>query len=191
MSMVWRIKNLWDRVLRDWHRASFLRHCQVVGSDILVKGPYRVRNAGTIEIGNFFILNSSKERPIRLDVGNRAVLKIGDGVYLNEGVHVLCNIAVTIGKRCLIASDVVILDDDGHPVDWRERANHWPEQPEDRLGEPIVIEDNVWIGTRAIILKGVRIGTGAVIGAGAVVTHSVPPATVVAGVPARVIREIK
>lgn len=110
---------------------------------------------------------------------------------MNEGVQIVCNIAVTIGDRCLIASDVVILDDDGHPVDWRERHNYWPELPEDRLGAPIVIEDNVWIGTRAIILKGVHIGTGAVIAAGAVVTHSVPPATVAAGVPARAIRELK
>lgn len=76
-----------------------------------------------------------------------------------------------------------------HPVDWRERHNHWPKEPADRLGAPIVIEENVWIGTRAIILKGVHIGSGAVVGAGAVVTHDVPSAALVAGVPAKVIRE--
>ncbi len=52
----------------------------------------------------------------------------------------------------------------------------------------MVIEEKVWIGTRAIILKGVRIGSGAVVGAGAVVTRDVPPMTVTAGVPARTIR---
>ena len=190
MSMIWRIHNLWCILVQDYYRASFTRYCQAVGRDLIVKGPYRVRNTGQIEIGDHCIFDSSKERPIRLDVGTRAVLKIGDGVYLNEGVHIFCNIAVTIGKRCLIASDVVILDDDGHPVDWRERHNHWPELPEDRLGAPIVIEDNVWIGTRAIILKGVRIGTGAVIGAGAVVTHDISSHCLVGGVPARLIRNI-
>lgn len=190
MSALWWLSRFWGNLLQRNYRRAFARHCQGVGCDLLVKGPFRVRNAGQIHIGDACILDSSKERPICMDVGNGANLKIGDGVYLNEGVHITCNITVTIGNRCLIASDVVILDDDGHPVDWRERHNHWPENPEDRLGAPIVIEDNVWIGTRAIILKGVHIGSGAVIGAGAVVTHDVPPATVVAGVPARVMREI-
>jgi acetyltransferase-like isoleucine patch superfamily enzyme len=188
MSGFWRIEKVWHSLIQSYYQASFVHQCQAVGSNVLIKGPYRVRNAGHIEVGQSCILDSSKERPIRLDVGKRAILKIGNGVYLNEGVHIVCNIAVTIGDRCLIASDVVILDDDGHPGNWRERHNHWPELPEDRLGAPIVIEDNVWIGTRAIILKGVHIGTGAVIGAGAVVTHDVPPATIVAGVPARVIQ---
>jgi acetyltransferase-like isoleucine patch superfamily enzyme len=190
MSAFWRIRRLWHSLAQNYYRILFVRHCQAVGCDLLVKGPFRVRNTGRIEVGEACIIDSSKERTIRLDVGNRAIFKIGDGVYLNEGVQIVCNIAVTIGNHCLIASDVAILDDDGHPVDWRERHNHWPKSPEDRLGAPIVIEDNAWIGTRAIILKGVHIGTGAVIGAGAVVTHDVPPFTVAAGVPARVIKKI-
>jgi len=59
------------------------------------------------------------------------------------------------------------------------------------VAKPIVIEDNVWLGGGAILLPGVRIGRNAVVGAGAVVTRSVPANTVVAGNPARVIREIE
>jgi maltose O-acetyltransferase len=59
------------------------------------------------------------------------------------------------------------------------------------VAKPIVIEDNVWLGGGAILLPGVRIGRNAVVGAGAVVARSVPPNTVVAGNPARVIREIE
>jgi acetyltransferase-like isoleucine patch superfamily enzyme len=177
-------------MLQAYYQASFIGQCQSVGNSLSVKGPFRIRNSGQIQVGDSCIVDSSKERPVRLDVGNRAVLKIGDGVYFNEGVHIVCNISVTIGARCLIASDVVILDDDGHPVAWRARHDHWPVKPEDRLGAPVVIADNVWVGTRAIILKGVHIGEGSVIGAGAVVTHDVPPAVVAAGTPARVIREI-
>ncbi len=58
--------------------------------------------------------------------------------------------------------------------------------PED--DEPVIIEDDVWVGTGAIILKGVRVGTGAIIAAGAVVTKDVPPYTIVGGVPAKVIK---
>lgn len=82
------------------------------------------------------------------------------------------------------------MDDDGHQIDWHARHGYWPENPEDRLGAPIILEDNVWIGTRAIILKGVTIGEGAVIGAGAVVTRSIPSTTLAVGVPAKVIRQI-
>lgn len=191
MSNLWRIRAWFWRLKRAEWRRKFERHCQQVSDGLLVKGPLRVRNAGRIEVGAGCIFDSSCESPIQLDVGKSALLTIGDDVYFNEGVHIVCNIAVSIGARCLIASDVVILDDDGHPVDWHERHHHWPVAPEDRLGAPIVIEENVWVGTRAIILKGVHIGNGAVIGAGAVVTRDIPPMTVAAGVPARVIRRME
>jgi acetyltransferase-like isoleucine patch superfamily enzyme len=56
--------------------------------------------------------------------------------------------------------------------------------------QPVIIEDDVWIGTRAVILPGVRIGYGSVIGAGSIVTEDVPPLTVVAGAPAKLIKKI-
>jgi len=140
---LWRLQNLRQKIAQAHYKASLVRQCYSTGNDLLVKGPIRVRNEGEIHFGNSCILDSFKERPICLSVGNRAVLKIGDGVYLNEGVHIVCNISVTIGERCLIASDVFIIDDDGHPVDWRERHNHWPKNPEDRIGAPVVIEENV------------------------------------------------
>ncbi len=71
----------------------------------------------------------------------------------------------------------------GHPVEPDKRREYI-------TVEPITIETNVWIGTGATILPGVNIGADAVVAAGAVVTHDVPPATLVAGVPARVIRNL-
>ena len=64
--------------------------------------------------------------------------------------------------------------------------------PKDRslVTSPVVIEDNVWIGEKVVILKGVRIGEGAVIGAGAIVTHDIPPYSVAVGIPARVINTL-
>jgi acetyltransferase-like isoleucine patch superfamily enzyme len=83
---------------------------------------------------------------------------------------------VTIGRDCRIARDVIIMDTDQHEVPGHAL-----------LIEPVEIEDRVWIGARAIVLKGVRIGHDSVIAAGAVVTSDVPPRTVVGGVPARVL----
>jgi len=137
------------------------------------------------------ILDPFGGRIIEIQVGKDAVLEIGNNVYINYGVHISCNIQIKIGDDCLIAQDVLIMDDDGHPTNWRTRHNYWPEGPESRLGAPILIENNVWIGARAIILKGVSVGTDSVIAAGAVVTNSVPPKTLVAGVPAKIIKSLK
>ncbi len=116
---------------------------------------------------------------VRLEVGKNARLSIGKGTYLNRNVVVVCDERVSIGRDCMISWDVVIMDSDQHD---------WPGIPMKRA--PVTIGDRVWIGCRAIILKGVTIGDGVVVGAGAVVTRDVPPWTVVAGQPAKVVRHL-
>ena len=84
---------------------------------------------------------------------------------------------ITIGDLCVFGEQVIIRDDDGHTLDDTPRT------------APITIGNNVWVGARAMILKGVTIGDGAVVAAGSVVTKDVPGGTLVGGVPARVIRK--
>lgn len=117
--------------------------------------------------------------------------------YADYGLNITVGRKVHIGYQCMftgyapidIADDVMIankanLVTGGHPVP--------PDQRRDYLtAASITIERNVWIGTAATILQGVTIGAGSVVAAGAVVTHDVPPATLVGGVPATVIREIE
>lgn len=105
-------------------------------------------------------------------------LELGSG-FCNSNVRIRCNKEITIGDDVIISHDVTIMDTD----------SHFLEDPNYEKDKPVHIKDHVWIGTRATILKGVTIGEGAVIAAGAVVTKDVPPHTIVAGVPAKVIRE--
>lgn len=100
---------------------------------------------------------------VRLECLQGGRILIGDGTYLNRNTEVIAQQEVRIGRHCKIAWDVVIMDTDQHGVGG---------QP--AVARPVVIEDDVWIGCRAIILKGVTIGRGAVIGAGAIVTKDVP-----------------
>jgi len=102
-----------------------------------------------------------------------------EGGFFNENVEITCSKKITIGKGCAIARGVVIRDYDAHKL---MHGNH-------RTSKEITIGNHVWIGTRAIILKGVKIGDGAVIAAGAVVVKDVPPKAIAAGNPAKVIRE--
>lgn len=102
-----------------------------------------------------------------------------NGGFCNEGVQITCAKKITLGKGCAIARDVIIRDYDAHHL---VGAGH-------EVAKEVSIGNHVWIGTRAIILKGVTIGDGAVVAAGAVVTKDVPARCLVAGVPAKVIRE--
>jgi maltose O-acetyltransferase len=126
--------------------------------------------------------NSIIEPPFYCTYGQNIYL--GDHVYLNVLCTILdCN-EVHIGQHVMIGPAVQIYTA-AHVLQAEARIQGW------EVAKPIVIEDNVWLGGGAIILPGVRIGRNAVVGAGAVVPRSVPANTVVAGNPARVIREIE
>jgi maltose O-acetyltransferase len=126
--------------------------------------------------------NSTIEAPFYCVYGKN--IQIGDHVYLNYSCTILdCN-EVRIGHHVMIGPLVQIYTPD-HVLEAEARNQGW------EVAKPIVIEDNVWLGGGAILLPGVRIGRNAVVGAGAVVSRDVPENTVVAGNPARVIREIE
>ena len=126
--------------------------------------------------------NSIIEPPFYCSYGQNTY--IGDHVYLNWLCTILDNNEVRIGHHVQIGPAVQIYTA-AHPLQTEARIQGW------EVAKPIVIEENVWIGGGAILLPGVRIGRNAVVGAGAVVSRSVPANTVVAGNPARVIREIE
>ena len=126
--------------------------------------------------------NSFIEPPFFCSYGQN--INIGDFVYLNVLCTILdCN-EVQIGNHVMIGPGVQIYTS-AHALQAEPRIHGW------EVAMPVVIEDNVWIGGGAILLPGVTLGQNAVVGAGSVVTRSVPENTIVAGNPARVLREIE
>ncbi|WDQ99680.1 acyltransferase [Devosia sp. J2-20] len=114
-------------------------------------------------------------------------MRIGDDVGLS-GAVICAALDVVIGNGCLIGADVMIFDNDFHPVDHPQRR--YSIQVDTSQFAPVNIEGNVFIGTKSIICKGVTIGQNSVIGAGSVVTRSVPANSVYAGSPAKFIRKL-
>ena len=108
---------------------------------------------------------------------SEAVIEIGDHTFINRRSEIICKKHVKIGSHCAISWDVAIMDTDIHRIEGTAET------------KPTVIGDHVWIGSKAIIFKGVTIGKGAVVAAGSVVSKDVPPYTLVAGVPAKPIKE--
>jgi acetyltransferase-like isoleucine patch superfamily enzyme len=161
---------LTDRVWGWWLSRKFTRAGWLACAPGFPKP--RVRNlGGVLEAGNCLFFPG-----VRLEVGAGGKLSIGTGTYLNRGTEVIAWREVSIGRDCMIGWDVVIMDTDQHPIPGRGIDNR-----------PVRIGDRVWIGARAIVLKGVSIGDGAVIGAGAIVTHDVPAGAIAAGPAARLI----
>jgi len=115
-------------------------------------------------------------------------ITIGDQTFVGNGCTLAAAKGITIGAHCLLSALVRIHDNDGHPLDPERRRRHEPITADEAA--PVVIEDNVWIGASATILKGVRIGRDAVVGTGAVVTDDVPAGAVVAGNPARIVKRL-
>jgi len=134
----------------------------------------RLTQQSSVRIGTDVLLAHDVQLHLR-DRG--AVIEIGDGTFVNHRTELVAHELVRLGRDCLLAWDVLVLDSDSHSVDGGPRS------------APVTIGDRVWIGCRATVLKGVTIGDGAVIAAGSVVTRDVPPRALVAGNPARVVRE--
>jgi len=111
---------------------------------------------------------------------NGGKISIGNNTRVNAFSKLISSQEIKIGSDCLIAQNVMIRDNDGHKIGTKEENKNWI--------KPVNIGNNVWIGERATILKGVTIGDGAVIAAGSVVTQDVAPKTIVAGVPAKEIK---
>jgi acetyltransferase-like isoleucine patch superfamily enzyme len=148
---------------------------------------------GSLLIGKHFVACSDPRRNIlgvfqrvTITVGRDAELTIGEDVGVS-GCTISAMCSIRIGDRVLLGSGCMITDSDAHPLHPLDRRYNLSKS----VAKPIIIEDDVFIGARAIILKGVRIGQGSVVGAGAVVTRNVPSMVVVAGNPAVVVKELE
>jgi acetyltransferase-like isoleucine patch superfamily enzyme len=111
---------------------------------------------------------------------------LGADLFIGYNVTITCNREVIIEDDVLIAPDCKISDYDGHPASLEKRLANGPPAAEDI--QSVKICKGAWIGSGTLILKGVTIGTGVVVGANSVVTHSVPPYCVAVGAPARVVK---
>ena len=155
----------------------------ILGSHIKIEHPVYFQGKGCLEIKENaqlgYKLGGSLSTPILLQARQpEAKITIGEETTLNNGAELIACSKISLGKKCLIGSQVSIYDSDFHGIGPNERN-----QPGKTL--PVEIGDNVWIGSRAIILKGVIIGKDAVIGAACVVSKSIPEGCIVVGNPMR------
>ena len=137
---------------------------------------------GNVSIGHHCTLQEEICFWIKNPFAADNTITIGDRVFIGRKCEFNCNSKITIGNDCLIASNTIFVDI-GHGIEKNALMNTQPCSVEE-----IVIEDDVWIGTQSIILKGVTIGKGSIVGAGSLVNRSIPGNEIWAGSPAKFIR---
>ena len=168
-----------------------------VGTNTLITGDYAFKRFLSRRDPALTIGAHSTMDGVHFAVGREGRVVVGDYCYFTNAV-LLCELELRIGNYVLIGWNATVADTDFHPIAPAERiadavacsppgkGRARPEIPR----SPVVIEDDVWIGPNATILKGVRIGAGAVVEAGSLVTRDVPSRARVLGNPAQVIGEV-
>ena len=176
-----------NRLILKANGAVFGKNLQIPG-----KVSWLIRGA-RITIGdNFYLSSGNGVNPIASNlqadvyVEPGATLTIGNNVGMSS-TRLWIHESARIGNNVKIGGCVLITDTDAHPMDYMARRS----SNEGTKSAPVVIEDDVWVGAHCIILKGVTIGARSIIGAGSVVTKSIPADCVAAGNPCRVIKSLK
>ena len=196
LSMPWRIRNeLLRRLASPAIRARFWLSGIQWGRGWRVFGmPIIQRHRGSrIILGEGLELRSWKRsnplvpnHPVVLATRTaEAAIRVGNDCGFT-GATLVAAKSIQIGDRVLLGSNVIIMDTDFHPLAPHERATN----PSDGKSAPVTIEDDVFVGMNAVILKGVTIGRGSVIGANSVITEDVAANVIAAGNPGRVIRSL-
>jgi acetyltransferase-like isoleucine patch superfamily enzyme len=182
----WQKWRWYERNTLPWNRARI--HWELAEREAFARWPIHgnvleALRDGRLEVGAGTLL----EPNVWITAPAPARIRIGEGTFLNIGVMVASVALVEIGSHCMLANGCFVtdgshrFDDPGRPVTWQGFTSKGPT----RIG------DNVWCGANVVVTSGVTIGERSVIGANSVVTTDVPPRSIAAGAPARVLRTIE
>ena len=186
-AKLWGQKWRWyERNRLPWRRARI--HWQLMRRDAFARWPLHgdaleMLDEGRLEIGANVLL----EPGVWITAPAPACVRIGEGTFLNLGVMVAAVELVEIGAHCMLANGCMVtdgnhrFDDPDKPVPWQGFTSKGPT----RIG------DNVWLGANVVVTSGVTIGERCVIGANSVVTQDIPPFSIAAGAPAKVLKAIE
>lgn len=181
------VKKLWLKT-RHAYVERFLRpQFASLGKHHHFMNPWHCVISGeNIHMGESPTVVAESDQKVRIGVWGRehgkGTIVIGDAVMISPGTRISASDEIRIGNGCMFANGAYVTDSDWHGI--YDRVHRDPEI------KPVILEDNVWVGDHATVLKGVTIGKNSIVAARAVVVKDVPPNVVVAGNPAKVVKEL-
>lgn len=189
--------NFWNKIYTQYNILKFNSAGVKLGYKFRVRGFVSLKKSKSSEfkIGNNFIMLSGNmfnalgrniQTAFRID--NNAILEIGNDVGMSC-VSIWCSKKIIIGNNVKIGADVIIFDSDMHSLSFLERRNQFTDAKNAKRGA-IFIGNDVFIGTRSIVTKGVSIGDKSIIAAGSIVTKDIPENEIWGGNPAKFIKYI-
>lgn len=174
---------------RRWYANHYLRPaCDALGEHHTIMKPWYVSFSGpNIRIGQCATIIGEPDNRVKIGVWghepDRGQITIGDNVLISPGTRISAAEQILIGDSVMMANGVYITDSDWHGIYDRTKPSE--------AVTPVIIGDNVWLGDRCTVLKGVTIGENSIVAACAVVTQDVPANVVVAGNPAKVVKHLE
>lgn len=188
---------LYHLIEKKRQRMEFMKSKEIpfraIGANFSIGKDFRITNPEYIEIGdNFHAMERIRIEAVTNWQNQRfnPIIKIGNNVSFNSDIQIQAINHVEIGDNCLFASRIFISDHD-HGDSCIEHITLPPSMRPLVSKGSVIIEDNVWIGQGVAILSGVKIGQNSIIATNAVVTRDIPPYSIVGGVPAKVIKNLK
>lgn len=192
------------QLFKYWNRIKFMMMGVQCGRNSCVSNRVYITGMGKITIGdNFKFSSGGNINPICRNLRGsifamtkNSRIEIGDNVAISSAC-LWAKERITIGKNVNIGGDCLLLDNDAHPLDYIQRRAvflqevGWANYQKTISTGPIEIGDDVWIGTRCIILKGVHIGARSIIAAGSVVVKDIPSDVIAGGNPCKVLKFLK
>jgi acetyltransferase-like isoleucine patch superfamily enzyme len=175
-----RLGRFWTNIQTKYFSRYYAVSLSVSPGPLTVTGKCRMDIEGVLEIEKGLYIRSRNYNRVEISVGKEGRLRIGENVFINQGARIVASTTVTIGSDTHIGDESIIIDNDFHGV-----GSGPPKKG------PIEIGSNVWIASRAIVLRNVKIGDRSVVGANSVVTKDVPPDCIVAGNPARIVKQLE
>lgn len=185
-----------NRIFPIWNRIKFYLKNVKFGKGLYVSTSMYLHKSSdaSINIGeNFTFTSTDCYNPLSRNIKGcivaypNSIINIGNNVGMSSPC-IWAHSNITIGNYVKIGADCIIMDSDAHSINFYNRRNYNTDK-ENTISQPIIINDDVLIGARCIILKGVTIGARTVIGAGSVVTHSIPENCIAAGNPCKIIKK--
>lgn len=169
--------------LRYWFWKAAIRSTGgTIGKNVKFYEGIRIvgNSPGAIAIGNDVRILKG----VTMSTTPEGKIRIGNGVHIGEGSVIYSGVGIKIGDGVIIGPQNIIVD-----LDHRFQNSELPIHQQGMIGKEISIEDDVWIASQCVVIKGVTIGKGSVIGAGSIVNKNIPPYSVAAGVPAKVVKK--